>query len=112
MLKSKEEVFELLKQLGNTREEIVEKLRSLGIKGEMRSCSRCPIARYFLHSKACDAVSVAGGHDSLLIGLVDLRTSEVGRYKFRYDSHPSIREVFDFINAFDRGYYPWLNVNA
>lgn len=108
MIKSKEEVFELLKQLGTIKSDVFTKLSSLGIKGEMRSCSRCPIAKYILSCDAGSATSVAGGYDSLLVTLVDHPTGEATHYEYLYRSHPCVTAVADFIKAFDSAEYPGL----
>lgn len=38
---------EAVKALGETEESISEKLRSMGIRGVLRSASFCPLAKYF-----------------------------------------------------------------
>lgn len=109
-IKSKEEVAELLKALGSHSTEVGEKLFIGKVKGERRSCRRCPIARYLLKHQVGPIVSVSGDGQALFIGLSMSPDLEDVRYEFSLKEYPFIEGAIDFIMDFDNGDYPSLDV--
>lgn len=79
-----------VKSLGETPESVTEALRSKGIKGYRRQCSRCPVANYL---KAC--------------GFTDVTVSAyANRYSKSDDSDEAIKlpqGVQNWIAQFDAG---------
>jgi len=110
MVKSKEEVRKLLAALGTTRDEIVDKLTDLKIRGYRCSIGSCPIAQY-LHNHECgDIVSVSGlmNQGILYVGLYGQHDDNV-RYEFGCQDMPQVLGLIEFISLFDSGAYKHLD---
>jgi hypothetical protein len=104
MHKSKEEVLDLLVALGATRQEVADKLLSLGIRGNRDACVSCPIAQYLI------ANGVALGYGGVGYGLgrigISVSLDVVHLYPIR--KYPQLLGIRGFILAFDYGEYPKL----
>jgi hypothetical protein len=98
-MKSKEEVLNLLVDLGSTEDKVANKLVSLGIKGDRKKCNTCPIAQYLV-SKGIDGRDGNENGDEIKIGI------GIGSYWYSLATYPQITGIYNFIRAFDRGEYP------
>jgi hypothetical protein len=96
MQHSREEVLALLTALGSTEEEVANTLISLGIRGNKRECSSCPISQYLISKgvvRGWVAVGVGQG-----VG--------VGWHWYPTCNYPQLQSVQDFIISFDKGKFP------
>ena len=114
-IKSKEEVAAVLVALGNSKDKVATKLLELGMRGERRSCSRCPVARYLMATIGEERyiMSVSGSLDKkgLFVGAYN-SLEDQARYEFSFEESPEYQAIFDFIAAFDQEGYGELDFNA
>jgi hypothetical protein len=96
-MKSKEEIRFLLLSLGSTEDRVANKLISLGIKGERKNCTTCPIAQYLVSKGIEDGV---GDENEGEVGV------GVGSYWYSLATYPQLTGIYNFIRAFDEGQYP------
>ena len=98
-MKTKEEVLSLLEKLGKTKEDVANKLQSLGIKGERNKCYSCPLAQYLIKN----------GIGLKVPFVVEVRVGVgVNWYWYPISKYPQLQGIRDFILAFDRGEFPQL----
>lgn len=92
----KERIIELLASLGKTAEEVAAKLLSLGFKGRLNSCLRCPIAN-FLYAQGLGFIIEVTGISIYING---------NWYPVMSDDR--LEGVRKFIVNFDYGQFPEL----
>jgi hypothetical protein len=87
----------LLRQLGDTRDQVAATLTQLGCRGDRNDCLGCPIAVYLLRAGLGAVQVLVGDLEAELI-------YPAGRTEF-VDLTPA---VIDFVRGFDNGMYEQL----
>jgi hypothetical protein len=86
----KDQIVNLLRSLGSSREEVYQNISALKIKGRKIKCATCPIAMYL----AKNGANISNGDWYTLV----------------YD-YNSLRSIQSFIQWFDAGHYKELEID-